>query len=185
MSSRINQKLTETFLSAAGAPHFPLRDYRHGPLLFDQYDGVGATGLNQMIGSKAFVAFMTPSMFLKLASPGVVHDSLDYIMQGIRTYEDTDKFPLASPYLMVNFKTDPAKIIAHEGRNRMRAIRRLGVKGDIPVVIFVNDKNLKEIDAPTIRRFFNGAVNEIGAPVRGPLFSRALVGNHEFTAKPF
>ncbi|MCB9991928.1 MAG: hypothetical protein H6867_11280 [Rhodospirillales bacterium] len=181
MSHKPDQKLTETFLDAGQAPHFPLDGYRHGPLLFDQYDGVGASAVNQSIGYKAFVAFMAPEMFLALAAPGLVHDSRAYLTEGIRRYEGTDKFPLASPYLMVNFDHDPPKIIAHEGRNRMHAIRALGIEGDIPVVIYTGDKSADRLPSADVQRFFNAASSEEGQYIRGPVFSRAIVGNRAFT----
>lgn len=99
MTAPAGQKLTETFLDKAHPALFRSDDFAVGDIVFNQVEGLGGTIVNQTWPLSSFVAFMTPATFLSLASPGVVHDSKDFILRGLSQYAGTDKFPLASPYL--------------------------------------------------------------------------------------
>ncbi len=185
MGSSADQKLTEIFRDSASSALFTAGDFRLGRLLFNQQAGLGGTIVNHCYPYGSFVVFMKPAVFLSLASSGIVHNSRDFIAEGIERYAGTNSFPLAAPYLMVDFSSDPPRITGHEGRNRMRAIKSLDIADDIPVLIQPSDAMpLEKIGAGALAAFFEGAINQDKRPVNGPLFSRAQLGERLFTAQP-
>ncbi len=184
MQYRPSKSLSSRFKLEADPKQLPFmrRAFRlNSMLLFDQYNGLGATCVNRSVGSKASVAFMSPDMFLSLASPGVVHDSKEYIAKGLQRYRDTDLFPLASPFLMINIKEAWPRVVMHEGRNRMRAIRELGAADQVPVVLYPTDGVM---DKEQTQRVMNGMKSELGEFIEGPLFTKAVVNREGFRLKP-
>jgi hypothetical protein len=102
----------------------------------DNVHGWGAVPNNRNIDYLGMRVHMSPSQFLKLAAPlspeesESSHDILDHLKSGGK---------VGSPFLTIripeswedNDLTKPAKVVSHEGRNRMMALQRM--QGDSPV----------------------------------------------------
>jgi len=109
-----------------------------GPIILNKdYDDAGQivlgnTPYNSSITYFGIRVLVKPSIFSKL----VPHDNknVDYIVEWLLAGK-----PIGAPFLKIlipyenwnNREFEPAKILGHEGRTRMRAIRR--TFGDIPV----------------------------------------------------
>lgn len=188
MTGKTSKTLTEEFALEAcdnGTPSFLMRDFRlNSMLLFDQHDGLGHTVINQLAGRRGCIVFMEPDVFLSLAAAGIVHDSTKFIMRGLKQYKGTDSFPLASPWLMVNFEKNVPTVRGHEGRNRMRAIKRLKITDDIPVVIDPFSMSGNDVvDVTKLSRLLQGAQSQDGHFLGGPLFSKAVIGDQTYQLK--
>jgi hypothetical protein len=102
----------------------------------DNKRGLGSVPNNQEIDYMGFTVLMKPSTFLKLALPLSKPSSVDYIEKYLK-----DGGALGSPFLTVELPdeykegdfTQMAKVVGHEGRNRMLAIQK--VDGDDPVEV--------------------------------------------------
>lgn len=100
--------------------------------------GLGATGYNANVDYRGLRVLMKPSTFLSLAAHLPSPTSVDYIVQHMK-----NGGALGSPFLIVDipekyFEGDftdltYAKVVGHEGRNRMLAIQKL--EGDAPVEV--------------------------------------------------
>lgn len=117
---------------------------------------------------------MKPSMFLKLAYPLSSKESNPEVIKhmeagGKIAYAWLD---FAEPIAWSNndFSED-AKVRSHEGRNRMS--KWLQMNGDDPVqvnIFFKNSNRRRYITPEMIEKLSNGAINEVGQYVNGPLF---------------
>lgn len=102
--------------------------------------GLGATGYNSNVDYRGLRVLMKPSVFLSLAAHLPSPTSVDYIVQHMK-----NGGALGSPFLIVDipekyFEGDftglnYAKVVGHEGRNRMLAIQKL--EGDSPVEVHI------------------------------------------------
>ena len=102
--------------------------------------GLGATGYNANVDYRGLRVLMKPSTFLSLAAHLPSPTSVDYIVQHMK-----NGGALGSPFLIVDipekyFEGDftdltYAKVVGHEGRNRMLAIQKL--EGDNPVEVHI------------------------------------------------
>jgi N-acetylmuramoyl-L-alanine amidase len=102
--------------------------------------GLGTTGYNSNVDYRGLRVLMKPSVFLSLAAHLSEPSSVDYIVQHMK-----DGGALGSPFLIVDipekyFEGDftglnYAKVVGHEGRNRMLAIQKL--EGDAPVEVHI------------------------------------------------
>lgn len=102
--------------------------------------GLGATGYNANVDYRGLRVLMKPSTFLSLAAHLPSPTSVDYIVQHMK-----NGGALGSPFLIVDipekyFEGDftdlnYAKVVGHEGRNRMLAIQKL--EGDDPVEVHI------------------------------------------------
>ena len=102
--------------------------------------GLGTTGYNSNVDYRGLRVLMKPSVFLSLAAHLSEPSSVDYIVQHMK-----DGGALGSPFLIVDipekyFEGDftglnYAKVVGHEGRNRMIAIQKL--EGDAPVEVHI------------------------------------------------
>lgn len=102
--------------------------------------GLGTTGYNANVNYRGLRVLMKPSVFLSLAAHLAEPTSVDYIVQHMK-----NGGALGSPFLIVDipekyFEGDFtglsfAKVVGHEGRNRMLAIQKL--EGDDPVEVHI------------------------------------------------
>jgi spore germination cell wall hydrolase CwlJ-like protein len=102
--------------------------------------GLGTTGYNSNVDYRGLRVLMKPSVFLSLAAHLSEPSSVDYIVQHMK-----DGGALGSPFLIVDipekyFEGDFtglnfAKVVGHEGRNRMLAIQK--VEGDEPCEVHI------------------------------------------------
>jgi spore germination cell wall hydrolase CwlJ-like protein len=102
--------------------------------------GLGTTGYNANVDYRGLRVLMKPSVFLSLAAHLPSPSSVDYIVQHMK-----DGGALGSPFLIVDipekyFEGDftdlnYARVIGHEGRNRMLAIQKL--EGDEPCEVHI------------------------------------------------
>jgi hypothetical protein len=102
----------------------------------DNKSGIGEVPDNRNVDYLGLRVKMKPSVFLKLASPLSREQarSVDYIKQQLDQGQG-----IASPWLVIDIPVEwdngslekPARVTAHEGRNRMYAV--LEKEGDVPV----------------------------------------------------
>ena len=123
-----------------------------GSVKIDNVNGAGAVPYNQDIDYFGFRVLMKPSTFLKLALPLEERVSVEHLVSYMR-----NGGAIGSPFLQLRIPDEwepdyewnddgnkviipgdmskPAKIAAHEGRNRMTAIMEL--YGDDPVEVHI------------------------------------------------
>jgi N-acetylmuramoyl-L-alanine amidase len=102
--------------------------------------GLGTTGYNANVDYRGLRVLMKPSVFLSLAAHLPSPSSVDYIVQHMK-----DDGALGSPFLIVDIPEQYfdgdftglnfAKVVGHEGRNRMLAIQK--VEGDEPCEVHI------------------------------------------------
>jgi N-acetylmuramoyl-L-alanine amidase len=102
--------------------------------------GLGTTGYNANVDYRGLRVLMKPSVFLSLAAHLPSPSSVDYIVQHMK-----DGGALGSPFLIVDIPEQYfdgdftglnfAKVVGHEGRNRMLAIQK--VEGDEPCEVHI------------------------------------------------
>ncbi len=102
--------------------------------------GLGTTGYNANVDYRGLRVLMKPSVFLSLAAHLPSPTSVDYIVQHMEKGG-----ALGSPFLIVDIPEqyfdgdftglNYAKVVGHEGRNRMLAIQKL--EGDEPCEVHI------------------------------------------------
>lgn len=115
------------------APQHAESHYRIDDITFSSTDGLGSVPGNANVWYEGFVATMTPSTFLTLALDDEGHQE--------PTSKELEKlardgYAIGVPFLDIRFDPDGnelPRIMGHEGRGRMRMIRR--VLGDVPVPV--------------------------------------------------
>jgi len=100
--------------------------------------GLGTTGYNANVNYRGLRVLMKPSTFLSLAAHLPSPTSVDYIVQHMK-----NGGALGSPFLIIDIPEkyfdgdftglNYARVVGHEGRNRMLAIQKL--EGDDPVEV--------------------------------------------------
>jgi hypothetical protein len=123
-------------------PFYPARQVKvvnmlEEDLTYDNVYGLGATGYNANIDYRGIRVKMKPSVFLELALSG----GFDTSYEIEKKLEDGEA--IGAPFLLVAFPDEwsdgdyskQGHVVGHEGRNRMRAIKRL--YGDIPVEVHI------------------------------------------------
>lgn len=107
--------------------------YKIGDITFSASKGLGSVPSNANVWYEGFVATMTPSTFLSLALDDEGHQEptskeLEALVK--------EGYAVGIPFLDIEFDPDGnelPRIKGHEGRGRMRMIRR--VLGDIPIPV--------------------------------------------------
>lgn len=102
----------------------------------DNEQGWGEVPLNRSVDYHGLRVLMRPSIFLKLAAPDPFDSSVEKITQHI-----SSGGAIASPFLDISIPNEwedgdvskLARIVGHEGRNRMKAIK--AVEGDDPIEV--------------------------------------------------
>ena len=107
--------------------------YKIGDITFSAKDGFGSVPNNQSVWYMGFVGLMKPSTFLSLAlddegqQEGTSQDLENFVKEG---------YAIGIPFLDIEIDEDGKelpRIKGHEGRGRMRMIRR--VLGDVPIPV--------------------------------------------------
>ena len=158
-------------------------------LNIDNREGLGATGYNSNVDYRGLRVQMTPITFLKLAHRLEEPVSVDYIVDYIKKGG-----AIGSPFLLINIPdgwwegdfSKVARVIGHEGRNRMTAIEK--VEGNTPVEVhlfFYSDREVRarHITPEIIENLKKQLRGQDGNWVVGPIFeSRQLL---ELFNKPY
>lgn len=121
----------------AWSPAVAEEDYKIGKITFSASKGFGSVPNNSNVWYMGFVGFMKPSTFMSLA--------LDDQGQQEPTSRDLEKFveegyAIGIPFLEIaidEIGNDLPRIKGHEGRGRMRMIRRVNGDEPIPVQFFL------------------------------------------------
>jgi hypothetical protein len=117
----------------AWSPAVAEEHYKIGKITFSGTSGFGSTPNNANVNYMGFIGFMKPSTFMSLA--------LDDEGAQEETSKDLERFveqgyAIGIPFFSIKFDPDGKtlpKITGHEGRGRMRMIRR--VLGDEPIPV--------------------------------------------------
>lgn len=115
------------------APERAEGSYKIGDVTFSARVGLGSVPSNTNVWYEGFVATMTPSTFLQLALDDSGHQE--------PTSQELEKlvkqgYAVGIPFLDIKFDeqgNELPRIMGHEGRGRMRMLRRM--LGDIPVPV--------------------------------------------------
>jgi GNAT superfamily N-acetyltransferase len=137
-----------------GDKHFMIYDkHLNESLRYDQKDGVGAVPWNQDVDYRGFKKMMTPGEFLKLALPLYDENEVDRYIDYIEVKG------LASPWLEVEWreKNNFWRVVGHEGRHRMAAIKRAYPGQKVEVHVFprgmrARDLTPEMINAPMVKQ---------------------------------
>ncbi len=146
---------------------------------FDAERGMGNLPDNAEIAYKGAAVEMTPETYLSLVAhvpeEQLRHDSVEAIRLAIARGE-----PLGQPTLKFDVHEDGSLgVTGQEGRHRMIALQRLAPGTAFPAHVFVRYKSARHLDAAFIDRLREGAWNEDGGFVPGPLFGRAKLNGNE------
>lgn len=123
----------------AWSPAYAEDSYKIGDITFSASRGLGSVPNNQNVWYVGFVATMKPSTFLSLALDDEGHQEPTSVELEKLVKEG---YAVGIPFLSISFDPDGnelPRIRGHEGRGRMRMIRR--ILGDVPVPVhfFLND----------------------------------------------
>lgn len=119
------------------APAHAQSHYKIGDVIFSASDGFGSVPNNQSVWYMGFVGLMKPSTFMSLAldddgaQEPTSRDLETFVKQG---------YAIGIPFLQIEIDEDGEtlpKIKGHEGRGRMRMIRRVLGDVEIPVHFFL------------------------------------------------
>jgi hypothetical protein len=109
-------------------------EYQIGPITFSARKGLGSVPLNGNIWHEGAVALMKPSTFLKLALDDEGHqEPTSYELEELVVKQG---YAVGIPFLDIRFDQKGEslpKVTGHEGRGRMRMIKR--VLGDDPIPV--------------------------------------------------
>lgn len=163
----INSKLDKLdnrhnyFIAVKKLLNMPLAEYK-----VDNVDGLGSVPMNANVDYRGLRVLMRPSTFLRLAMPLSKDVSVDYIAQHLE-----QGGALGSPFLIVDIPDDYfdnkfkgyARVIGHEGRNRMKAIQR--VEGDDPVEVHIfpqGEIRARHLNKDIVQQLQSGMRNQRG-----------------------
>jgi len=131
-------------------------------------EGLGTTGYNSNVEYRGLRILMRPSVFLSLALPLNNPLSVEHIKQHMQSGG-----ALGSPFLIVDIPygwldndeeedfTQTAKIVGHEGRNRMLAIQAL--EGDEPCEVHLfphGEVRARHLTSEIVSHLQSGLVNQ-------------------------
>lgn len=141
----------------------------------DNREGLGAVPYNADVDYFGMRVLMKPSTFLKLALPLDKPTSVDHIAKHLE-----QGGALGSPFLQIDIPQSweegdfdrPAKVVGHEGRNRMMAIQK--VEGDDPVEVHffpTGGLRARHLTPNIVKALEQGLMNQAKtAYIPGPLF---------------
>ena len=140
-----------------------------GPVTFDQINGIGQVPYNQDIVHFGFAVLMKPSQFQSLAAPRDFSESSN--IEGlVKALKDGKAF--GSPFLKITFDKGIPEVVAHEGRTRVEAIKKVyGPSASVLVHIIVRSIRAKNITLEQIAAFRAEAIPEDASKsIKGPFF---------------
>lgn len=143
--------------------------------IIDNKEGLGNVPNNMNIDYLGLRVKMSPSVFLKLAAPLEIPVSVEYIESHL---ENGGK--IGAPFLSIKFPaewedndfSELAKIVGHEGRNRMIAVRN--VYGNNPIethLLFSHGVRNRHLTPNIISHLNKKLISETGDILTGPFFT--------------
>jgi len=157
----------------AWSPAHAEKNYRIGDITFSASDGLGSVPSNQNVWYEGFVAMVKPSVFLSLAlsDDGAQEPTSIELERLIK-----EGYAVGIPFLSIQFSEDEddlfslPKIRGHEGRGRMRTIRRMLGDAPVPVHFFLRGGlRSRDITPQMIKQMKIGIISEGKSIVKKPL----------------
>jgi pyrimidine deaminase RibD-like protein/GNAT superfamily N-acetyltransferase len=144
-------------------------------LKIDNVKGLGAVPYNQEVDYMGLKVKMKPSVFLQLSLPLSMNDDDKKTIQHLEREIDTRGF--GAPFLEVNMDREFPRIIGHDGRHRMMAIK--DVEGDNPVEVHMFPRGMrnKDITPEVVSKLNDLVVSQNGKYVPGPIFTTTVSEN--------
>lgn len=145
----------------------------HPSNIIDNVNGLGAVPNNQSVDYFGFSVQMKPSVFRKLAAP-LERDRATSVEGLVEQLKAGRK--MGAPFLIMSFDPDeptiPARVMSHEGRNRMYAVEELF--GDVPIEVhlfFQHEVRRRHLTDEHIEFMRNRLIPEKQErPVQGPFW---------------
>lgn len=137
--------------------------------VLDQRDGIGAVPNVEDVEYFGFVGFVRPSVFLSLSAKGLRPEN-----PLVPVLRSGGRFSMG--FLQLDLDGDVPKVVGHEGRHRMDALRRVVGDEPMPVAFFVLGARARNISVEAIASLNDGILAEStvrgGTPtmVVGPIF---------------
>lgn len=141
-------------------------------LKIDNVKGLGAVPYNQEVDYMGLRVMMKPSKFLELSLPlqQSTDDkkTIDYLAQ------QKDDRGFGAPFLEVDMEKEFPRIVGHDGRHRMEAIR--DTEGDHPVEVHIFPRYMRNRDmTPEVVDKLNDLIiSQRGKYVVGPVFTQSV-----------
>jgi hypothetical protein len=178
--TRLNNNLAENFADHKLA--------ENDNSIIDNKDGWGEVPNNREVDYLGMRIMMSPKTFIDLAAP-LQEEPSDKILQHIQ-----GGGKIASPFLVIEIPQSwedgdfsmPARVIGHEGRNRMIAVEKVLGNNPIEVHVFPNKGMRARHITDEMKKMLNrGLVKEKSKSiVKGPLFSTTIGENFADGKKP-
>ena len=137
-------------------------------LKIDNVNGLGAVPYNQDVDYFGLPVLMKPSIFLKLSLPLAINDTDKRTIKHLEQEKDTRGF--GAPFLQVDMERQFPRIVGHDGRHRMIAIKQS--EGDHPVEVHIFPRGMrhKDLTPDLIDKLNDLVVSQNGQYVPGPIF---------------
>lgn len=134
--------------------------YKVGHVLIDNIEGKGAVPNNQDVDYFGFTMFITPEKFIKLAASGNREADGKDIAEAMKK-----EVAFGNPFFQLDTIQGVPRIVGHEGRARMLAIRALNGNVYFPVHVFTVGKRARDLDADFFANLIRAPVmSERGVP---------------------
>lgn len=143
-------------------------------IIDNSWDGLGTTGYNMNVDYQGLRVLMSPKVFLSLAAPTNFLGSIEYIENYLRSGGK-----IGSPFLLIHMPdqwehddfSTKAKIVGHEGRNRMSAVLKVYGNVLIETHLFIIGYRRRHITKNIINQLNNSIISEKSNKlVYGPFF---------------
>lgn len=120
----------------AWSPAVAEGNYKVGKITFSATKGFGSVPNNANVDYMGFIGFVKPSVFMSLAldDEGAQEKTADDLVKFVE-----EGYAIGIPFFMIKFDEEGdtlPKITGHEGRGRMRMVRRVNGDEPIPVHFF-------------------------------------------------
>lgn len=122
------------------SPELAEKNYRVGKVTFSASDGMGSVPFNQSVYYHGCVALCRPSMFHKLVLPfdEEREDTAKHLVELIG-----EGYAMGIPFLNISLQGyeedgEAPKVMGHEGRARMLAVKQLNGDEPVPIHLFLN-----------------------------------------------
>lgn len=145
--------------------------------IIDNKDGLGAVPYNMEVDYMGLRVNMKPYIFLNLAAPlrKDQQQSVEYIKDYLK-----NRNSIASPFLQIEIPPEwennvfqkPAKVVSHEGRNRMISIKELYGRSKLVEthLFFTGGIRNRHLTPEIIEHLNKSMISETGEVIRGPIF---------------
>ena len=148
---------------------------RINEVVIDNVHGAGATSNNQEVDYKGLRVVMTPTTFLRLASP--IDDPNTDRNQKFKDYI-ANQGAIGAPFLTLDIPTEwktnnfskLARVVGHEGRHRMYFIREIEGNTPIEVHLFFTGLRNKDITPEWVAALNHKLISQTRRILQGPFF---------------